>query len=279
MQHVPRSSKSIGHCILTLFVIVLSGANYSNAFDYFREKPSYIKSCKIYEPEFTKCSTESIQLLMNEISKGIPELKGVVKSLDPFILDDIDFKQSNTEAANLEANLKKLTATGLSKLQIKESRVSKKDFSWLTKILIPKLRLEGQYKLNGRVLVLSLQGEGHMFIELEDLTVLMRTKTKLIEKDDLTFYNITELRAEIEIGNLRTQFDDLFGGTNKEIEKSTNESFNKNWREFFEALRPLITETVERILFDLLSNVFLALPAKYLVEDIPTPAQLYNNKT
>lgn len=106
----------------------------------------------------------------------------------------------------------------------------------------------------------------------------MRTKTKLIEKDGFTFYNITDLRAEIEIGNLRTQFDDLFGGNNKEIEKSTNESFNKNWQEFFEALRPLINETVERILYDLLHDVFLAMPASFFVEDIPTPAQFYNNK-
>ncbi|KAI9584812.1 uncharacterized protein LOC119634344 [Glossina fuscipes] len=278
MQQVPRSTNLMGHCILALFVIVLGGENYSNAFDYFREKPSYIKSCKIYEPEFTKCSTESIQMLITQLSKGIPEFEGIVRRLDPFILDDIDFNQANTEAANLYAHLTNLTATGLSKLQIKESRVSKRDFSWLTTILVPKLRLEGQYKLNGRVLVLTLQGEGHMFIEMDDLAVVMRTKTKLIEKDGFTFYNITELRAEIEIGNLRTQFDDLFGGNNKEIEKSTNESFNKNWREFFEALRPLITETVERILFDLLSNVFLAMPATFFVEDIPTPAQLYNNK-
>uniref|UniRef100_A0A1B0G190 Hemolymph juvenile hormone binding protein n=1 Tax=Glossina morsitans morsitans TaxID=37546 RepID=A0A1B0G190_GLOMM len=248
MQQVPRSTNIMGHCILALFVVVLGGENYSNAFDYFREKPSYVKSCKIYEPEFTKCSTESIQMLITQVAKGIPELEGIVRRLDPFIIDDIDFNQANTEAANLYAHLTNLTATGLSKLQIKESRVSKRDFGWLTTILVPKLRLEGHYQLNGRVLVLTLQGEGHMFIEIDDLAIVMRTKTKLIEKDGFTFYNITDLRAEIEIGNLRTQFDDLFGGNNKEIEKSTNESFNKNWQEFFEALRPLINETVERIL-------------------------------
>ena len=45
-------------------------------------------------------------------------------------------------------------------------RVSKKDFSWLTKIFIPKFRLEGHYKMDGRVLLLPLNGEGHFFIEI-----------------------------------------------------------------------------------------------------------------
>lgn len=31
---------------------------------------SYIESCKIYEPEFTKCSTRSIQAFMNQLVKG-----------------------------------------------------------------------------------------------------------------------------------------------------------------------------------------------------------------
>lgn len=62
------------------------------------------------------------KLLITFFVTGIPELEGIVRRLDPFIIDDIDFNQANTEAANLYAHLTNLTATGLSKLQIKESR-------------------------------------------------------------------------------------------------------------------------------------------------------------
>lgn len=106
----------------------------------------------------------------------------------------------------------------------------------------------------------------------------MRTKTKLIEKGGFTFYNVTSVKVDLDISKLRTQFDDLFGGNNKEVERSTNESFNKNWKEFFEALRPLINETVERVLFDLLHPVFLMIPANFMIEDIPTPEKLYGSK-
>lgn len=45
-------------------------------------------------------------------------------------------------------------------------RVSKKDYSWETKVYVPKLRLEGQYKMAGKILLIPLNGAGHMFIEI-----------------------------------------------------------------------------------------------------------------
>jgi len=41
---------------------------YNNRYDFI--VASYIESCKIYEPEFTKCSTRSIQAFMNQLVKG-----------------------------------------------------------------------------------------------------------------------------------------------------------------------------------------------------------------
>lgn len=110
------------------------------------------------------------------------------------------------------------------------------------------------------------------------MDLLMRTRTNLFERDGLTFYNITDIKVDLEIKKLHTQFDDLFGGNNKEVERSTNESFNKNWKEFFEALRPLINETVEKVLYDILHPLFLIIPAKYMIEDIPSPEKLYSGQ-
>lgn len=106
----------------------------------------------------------------------------------------------------------------------------------------------------------------------------MRTKTRLIEKGDFTFYNITDIKLEVDAKKMTTQFDNLFGGNNKEIERSTNESFNKNWRDFFEALRPLITDTVNKIMSDLLPPLFLMYPANFFVGDVPTSQKLYGTK-
>ncbi|KAM7359406.1 circadian clock-controlled protein daywake-like [Cochliomyia hominivorax] len=272
------SRLNFGHLGLFAILSFLNLINSSTSFEYFKEQPSFLTPCKIYQPGFTACSTENTQKLMTAVGKGIPEVKAVIGDIDPIKLKEINFRQDNTEAASLRADLTDLTATGINDLVIKESKVSKKDFSWLTKIFIPKFKLEGHYKMDGRILLLPLNGEGHFVIEIDGMDLLMRTKTQLIEKGGFTFYNITSVKVDLEISKLHTQFDDLFGGNNKEVERSTNESFNKNWKEFFEALRPLINETVERVLYDILHPVFLLIPANFMVEDIPSPEKLYGNK-
>jgi len=44
--------------------------------------------------------------------------------------------------------------------------VSKKDFSWQTKIYLPKMRLDGRYEMAGRILLIPLSGSGKIFIEI-----------------------------------------------------------------------------------------------------------------
>ncbi|CAD6994672.1 unnamed protein product [Ceratitis capitata] len=256
-------------------LIVCACAGVVHSLEYYTEKPSYMQTCRINEPEFVKCSTSSIQKLMEQLSIGIPEVTEVIGTFDPLKVKDIQFSQDNQGAVQLRANLTDVVATGLSKLIIKESKVSKKDYSWETKVYIPKLRLEGQYKMAGKILLIPLNGAGHMFIEIDKLNILMRTKTRLYEKGGFTFYNVTKVRMELTPGGVKTNFENIFNGNSKEVERSTNLFFNENWREFFEALRPLVTETVETTLLEILQMVFHLIPANFFVEDIPTSTELY----
>lgn len=61
----------------------------------------------------------------------------------------------------------------------------------------------------------------------------------------------------------------------KNTEDSTNEYLNENWRPVSEALRPIITRTIEDILLDTLNKIFHYIPADYLISDIAKPAELY----
>ncbi|XP_054726326.1 uncharacterized protein LOC129236131 [Anastrepha obliqua] len=261
--------------VLKGLLVVLACVSGAQCLDYYTEKPSYMQTCRINDPEFVKCSTTSIQKLMDQLGKGIPEVNAVIGPFDPLKVKEIQFAQDNQGAVTLHANLTEMVAIGLSKLVIKESKVSKKDYSWETKIYIPKLRLEGQYKMAGKILLIPLNGAGHMFIEIEKLNILMRTKTRLYEKGDFTFYNVTKIRMDLTPGGVKTNFENIFNGNSKEVERSTNLFFNENWREFFEALRPLITETVETTLLDILQKIFHLIPANFFVEDIPKSTELY----
>lgn len=160
------------------------------------------------------------------------------------------------------------------------------------------MRLDAKYQMAGRILLIPLSGTGNMFLEMgkcgyifcqeciwiklvteyfspENLDILLRTKTLLYEKGGFTFNNVTSVRVELNMTRVRSHFDNLFNGRSKEVERSTNQFFNDNWRESYEALKPLILDTVENIFFDIMSKVFHLIPANFFIEDIPTPQQLY----
>ncbi|KAH8363477.1 hypothetical protein KR084_010800 [Drosophila pseudotakahashii] len=259
-------------------ILCLNEMSLVSAVAYYTEKPAFLPSCRIYEPGFTKCSTNSIQKLLDQLNIGIPEVQERFGPFDPMRVRDIVFKQDNNEVATIRANLTELVVKGFANTKVKESRVSKKDFGWQTKIFLPKMRLDGKYEMAGRILLIPLSGSGKIFIEIDDLDILLLTKTRLYEKGGFTFDNVTAVRAQLNLTKVRTYLDNLFNGRSKEVERSTNEFFNENWRDFYEALKPLIVETVENILFDVMSTVFHLIPANFFVEDIPTPQQLYGPK-
>lgn len=107
----------------------------------------------------------------------------------------------------------------------------------------------------------------------------MNSKTRLYEKGGYTFFNVTEVHVKLQVGRLRANMENLFNGRNKDVEQRTNQFFNDNWQDFYETMRPLIVETLERTLLDLLKKMFHLMPANFFVEDIPNSLQLYGRKT
>lgn len=57
---------------------------------------------------------------------------------------------------SVNASLKNVKVTGFSKTKVIQNQVSDKDYSWLTTIHLPKMRLEGSYHMVGRILVIPL---------------------------------------------------------------------------------------------------------------------------
>lgn len=105
----------------------------------------------------------------------------------------------------------------------------------------------------------------------------MYTKTRLYEKGDFTFYNVTNVRVDFKLDGLKSHFSNLFNG-NKALEDSTNRFFNENWRMLADALYTVITHTIEDILIDVLQKIFHFIPANFFIIDIPTSAQLYSRQ-
>lgn len=57
---------------------------------------------------------------------------------------------------SVNASLTKVKVQGFSKVKVVENQVNHKDYNWVTTIKLPKMRLEGNYHMQGRILVIPL---------------------------------------------------------------------------------------------------------------------------
>lgn len=106
------------------------------------------------DPDLTKCSTLSIQGLFDALGKGIEGLVGL-ETIDPMKIDRIRILQGEGPVS-VNASLSKVKVTGFSKTKVIENQVNNKDYSWITTVKLPKMRLEGNYHMMGRILVIPL---------------------------------------------------------------------------------------------------------------------------
>lgn len=115
---------------------------------------SWLKTCYFKDQDFIKCSTADVQSLFNNLIKGIEGVDGL-DSIDPMTIDRIRILQGEGPVS-VNASLTKVKVIGFSKVKVVENQVSSKDYSWVTTIKLPKMRLEGNYHMMGRILVIPL---------------------------------------------------------------------------------------------------------------------------
>lgn len=99
--------------------------------------------------------------MFDQLGKGIEGLVGL-ETIDPMKIDRIRILQGEGPVS-VNASLTKVKVTGFSKTKVLENYVNK-DYSWYTQVKLPKMRLEGNYHMMGRILVIPLNVMHKMFM-------------------------------------------------------------------------------------------------------------------
>jgi Haemolymph juvenile hormone binding protein (JHBP) len=100
---------------------------------------------------------------------GYPELGLPV--LDPLRVDKMNVDQGGNGPVSLKISLRNIDLIGLSSTQFRKIEGFKQNidrFKIELQFLHPAMRIEGPYKLNGKVLILPVQGSGIANISLSE---------------------------------------------------------------------------------------------------------------
>lgn len=124
---------------------------------------------------------------------------------------------------------------------------------------VPKLTIKGNYKVNGRVLVLPIQGDGKATIVLTNVDIDMKIKFKTIVKKGQEYIQIDAFKLIFDAENMKIQLTNLFNG-NQALADSMLQVLNENWRDLLQELRPAITFAFEEIVKSIANRIFNKVP-------------------
>lgn len=124
---------------------------------------------------------------------------------------------------------------------------------------MPKVTITGKYKIDGRVLVLPIQGEGNANLVFDNVNLIVKYKPKVVEKNGKQYIQTEKFQLELDPSRLNIKLENLFRG-DKALGDNMNQFLNQNWKEIYQELKPAITFAVEEILKGIINRIFLKIP-------------------
>ncbi|KAG5881282.1 hypothetical protein JTB14_028661 [Gonioctena quinquepunctata] len=235
--------------------------------DFCSISADYVKTCNIKDPRdvFVNCSTNAVQSLFNKIPEGVPEIG--LQVLDPLKVSQLNILQGGGGPVTVNASLTNVTVLGFSNTTILHNSVDPETYDFYTKLVLPRLRIDGNYELLGRILVIPLRGKGTCWFDAKNLEINVKSDVIMEKHDGFRFFNVTKVHVKFSIEGLKLYMGNLFDGI-KALEDSTNAYLNANWKPVAESLNPILTKTIEDIMLDILRTVFDNIPADFYLSDI-----------
>ncbi|CAG9769220.1 unnamed protein product [Ceutorhynchus assimilis] len=233
----------------------------------FDVQPDFVKTCMITKTreEFVNCSTHAVQILFNEIPKGVEHIG--LQVLDPLHVPYVKILQGGGGPVTVNASLTDVSVIGFGNTKIVLNTVDPDTYDFFTKLHLPRMRIDGNYELLGRILVIPLRGKGVCWFDAKDLDIAVKSDVKMETRDGFDFFKVTAVHVKFTIGGLKLYMGNLFDGI-KALEDSTNAYLNANWRPVAESLNPILAKTIEDIMLEILQKVFDNIPANFFIGDI-----------
>ncbi|XP_023295618.2 uncharacterized protein LOC111678480 [Lucilia cuprina] len=225
--------------IPTLFLIIvffLRGA--------FADLPPEIQKCKSTNNE--DCITKSFMKVLELYPYGNAEFG--LPNISAITLKELIFAESAADSpVQLNFKFNSVVVGGLEKLKVLRIQGFDKN---LTKpleldILVPQVTIDGDYIMNGKLLLLPLNGKGKGKVDFKDIVFKFKAKIELEQRNDKNFGKIKKLKCwSIEPKNI-------------------NAVINDNWFDLWKELKKNTTKAVEDVVTNIISGILKVLAKTY----------------
>ncbi|XP_055679564.1 protein takeout-like [Lutzomyia longipalpis] len=240
--------------VALIFICVCNAAQF----------PENLEKCRYGD---SNCLTQVTQSIIKDHYNGLPELNLV--QLDPVTIKTIAIENSGNRAVNIRLVFHNVTLHGLKDITITRITGFPEDFDGAKNEIefsAPVFQLIGQYRINGRVLILPIQGNGQSNSTLENVKIRLRFTGRKMSKDGQDYLQTNNTKITMTSTKLWMNFENLFNG-DKVLGDTTNAFLNENWMDIFNELKPNISKSYAAAIQTIINKVFAKFPYKeYFLE-------------
>ncbi|KAJ9577458.1 hypothetical protein L9F63_005959 [Diploptera punctata] len=203
--------------------------------DARKQASEYFPICHRNDPDLNGCVKNVIEVIRPTLKKGVPELNLV--PLEPLVIPRMEYEEGtgNFRFKQVMTNMKML---GLSNYVVRGVKVDLDALRLEVDLFTPTMQFEFDYEMEGKILLLPIQGSGDGIFNFTDIITVAHIDLKKVMRKGEEYLEADKIKWDIDVGNARTYFNNLFNG-DKTLGKATNDFLNENWREAFKTYKHL----------------------------------------
>ncbi|XP_065208837.1 protein takeout-like isoform X2 [Planococcus citri] len=190
-----------------------------------------------------------------------------VPKLDPLFITALTVEQGIRQIG-ISLTLKNSSIYGLRDAIFKEARtnIPGRHIEW--DFEIPKIYIEGNYEVTGRILILPIVGNGKANVTITDLKITYKYDWDYItKKNGRKYMNITTSSLGYQNGRTYFQLENLFNG-DKLLGENMLTFLNENWKEVTTEIGPALGEAISEVFRLILTSIADLVPWEYIYPDI-----------
>ncbi|XP_070506618.1 protein takeout-like [Chironomus tepperi] len=231
------------------------------------ELPKEITTCSRSDENFHKCLAGAIQEALIIFKDGSEKFD--LPKIEPFKITQHTESESIGGTPNfyLKSSLNNAEIRGLTTgKMLRTATRFNKGYGIKLETAFDRISIIGNYTMNGKVLVLPINGEGRCNITFVDTIVRVESHGKYITKDGDEYIDIQEFKIKITPKRVFFNFENLFKN-DKKLSDTINSVMNQQWQLVTDNILPGYEEKIGEQLIGVCNKIYHNVPVNKIFRE------------
>lgn len=236
--------------IASIALLIALQSQYSTA----KKLPNFVHVCKRTDPQLDKCLTQTIESLRPGMAEGISKMQ--IPALEPMIIPMLVVNR-NEERLKVKATIKDVQAYGGSKFILSNFKLNLDKLFGEGTLLLPNLMVNCTYDVDGRLMVIPLQGQGIFVGNITNTKADIKVNLEVLkDKKNREYFQIKDIRIKLKVGDaLGKIISQNVNKSNDVITETASTFYHQNRRLVLDIITPIAEEIAAEFALQIGNNV------------------------